>query len=97
MVCGGVYGKVVGIAHIIMTGVGLIMTVFQVFILMLPQVGEDTIETIIGTDTGGNMNGFLPDDFSRTGGDGKIIDTGKGMEPGASRTIGLDHTNRDRN
>jgi hypothetical protein len=34
MAGGGVYGKVVGIAHIIITGVGLIMTEFQVFILM---------------------------------------------------------------
>jgi hypothetical protein len=34
MVGGGVYGKVVGIAHIIITGVGVIMTMSQVFILM---------------------------------------------------------------
>jgi hypothetical protein len=97
MVGGGVYGKVVGIAHIIMTGGGLIMTVFQVFILMLTQVGEDTIETIIGSDTGGTMNGFLTYDFKRTGRAGKIIDIGKGTEPGASRAINLDRNNRDRN
>jgi hypothetical protein len=34
MVGGGVFGKVVGIAHIIITGVGVITTMFQVFILM---------------------------------------------------------------
>jgi hypothetical protein len=34
MAGGGVHGKVVGIAHIIMTGVGVIITMFQVFILM---------------------------------------------------------------
>jgi hypothetical protein len=34
MAGGGAYGKVVGIARIIMTGVGTIITEFQVFILM---------------------------------------------------------------
>ena len=34
MVGGGVRGKVVGIAHIIMTGAGLIIAVSQVFIMM---------------------------------------------------------------
>jgi hypothetical protein len=34
MVGDGVYGKVIGIAHIIMTGAGVIITMFQVFILM---------------------------------------------------------------
>jgi hypothetical protein len=34
MAGGGVYGKVVGIAHIIITGTGVIITMFQVFILM---------------------------------------------------------------
>jgi hypothetical protein len=34
MVGGGVHGKVVGIAHSIITGVGLIITMFQVFILI---------------------------------------------------------------
>jgi hypothetical protein len=34
MAGGGVYGKVIGIAHIIITGVGLIMIMLQVFILM---------------------------------------------------------------
>ena len=97
MVGGGVYGKVVGIAHITMTGGGLIMTAFQVFILMWTQVGEDTIETTTGTDTDGTMNGFLPDNFNRTGGAGKIIDIGKGTGTGASRAINPDRTNRDRN
>jgi hypothetical protein len=34
MVGGGAYGRAVGIAQIIMTGIGFIMTMFQVFILM---------------------------------------------------------------
>jgi hypothetical protein len=34
MAGGGVYGKVVGIAHIIMIGVGVIITMYQVFILV---------------------------------------------------------------
>jgi hypothetical protein len=34
MVGGGVHGKGVGIARIIMTGVGLIIIMFQVFIFM---------------------------------------------------------------
>jgi hypothetical protein len=34
MVGGGVYGRGVGIAQIIMTGVGVIITMSQVFILM---------------------------------------------------------------
>jgi hypothetical protein len=47
--------------------------------------------------TGGTMNGFLTNDFNRTGRAGKMIDVGKGEELGASRTINLDHNNRDRN
>jgi hypothetical protein len=34
MVGGGVFGKVVGIDHVIITGDGVIITMFQVFILM---------------------------------------------------------------
>ena len=94
---GGVYGKDTGIAHLIMTGVGLIIAMFQVFILISTQVGEDTTETIIGTDTGGTTSGFLTNDFNRTGKAGRIIDIGKGKGPGASRAINLDSNNRDRN
>ena len=43
------------------------------------------------------MNGFLTNDFNRTGRAGKIIDIGKGKERGASRTINLDRNHRDRN
>ena len=97
MVGDGVYGKVIGIAHIIMTGAGLIITIFRDFISKLTRVGEDTTETVIGTGTSGTMNGFLTNDFNRTGKAGKMIDVGKGKEIGASRTINLDHNNRDRN
>jgi hypothetical protein len=48
-------------------------------------------------DIAGIMNGFLTNDFSRTGRAGKIIDIGKGGELGASRTIKFDRNNRDRN
>ena len=94
---GGVYGKAVGIGHIIMTGVGLIITMFQPFILMSTQGGEDTTETIIGTDTGGTINGFLTDNFNGTGIAGMITDIGKGKEPGMSKSITLDRKNKDRN
>jgi hypothetical protein len=97
MVGGGVHGKVVGIAHIIITGVGLIITVFHVFILMWTRAGEDTTEIIVGMDTGGTMIGFLTDDFSRTGRAGVILDTGKGKGPGASRAISLVRNDRCRN
>jgi hypothetical protein len=47
--------------------------------------------------TGGTMNGFLTNDFNRTGRVGIIIDIGKGKGPGASRTINHDRNLRDRN
>jgi hypothetical protein len=97
MVGGGNHGKDVGIAHVIITGVGLIITTYQVFILMLTQVGEDTTGTIIGTDTGGTANEYLTIKFNGTGRDGIMIDIGKGMELGASRATNLDSKNRDRN
>ena len=97
MVGGGVHGKGVGIARIIIIGVGFIITMFQVFILMWTRGGEDTTENIIGMDTGGTINGFLTNDVDRTGRAGKIIGIGKGEEPGASRAIDLNRNNRDRN
>ena len=97
MVGGGVHGEVVGIAHVITTGVGLIMTMSRVFILMWTPVGEGTTEIIIGTGIGGTMNGFLTNDLKRTGRAGKIIDVGKSEElRGESRTINLGHNTRDR-
>ena len=98
MVGGGVCGKVVGTAHVIITGAGVIMTTFQLFISMSTRVGEDTTEIVIGVGTDGTMNGFLTGDFSRTGRAGTIIDTGEEKEPGVSRAIEIDHQNtRDRN
>jgi hypothetical protein len=97
MAGGGVYGKVVGIAQLITTRTGVIITRFQVFISMWIRVGEDTTETIIGMGTAGTMNGFLTSYFSRTGRAGKLIVIGKGKGPGASRAINLDRNNRDRN
>jgi hypothetical protein len=97
MVGGGVHGKVVGIARITMTGDGLITAMFQVFILMSTQAGEDTTDTTIGMVTGGTMNGFLTSDCNRTGSDGIMTDIGKGKEHGVSRTINPDRKNRNRN
>ena len=97
MAGGGVYGKVAGIARIIITGAGVIIAMFPVFILMSIPVGEDTIETITGTGTAGTMSGFPTYDCNRTGRAGKMIDIGKGKELGASRAIKLDHNNRYRN
>jgi uncharacterized membrane protein YtjA (UPF0391 family) len=97
MAGGGVSGKAAGIARIIITGAGVIITMFPVFILMSIPVGEDTTGIITGTGTAGTMSGFLTSDFSRTGRAGKMIGTGKGKEPGASRAISRDRSSRDRN
>jgi hypothetical protein len=96
MAGGGVYGKVSGIAHLIMTGAGVIITLCQVFILMWTQVGEGTTGTIIGMGTGGTMSGFFTNNSSRTGRAGIMIDIGKSKELGASRAINLGRHNRDR-
>jgi hypothetical protein len=52
---------------------------------------------MIGTGIRGTMNGFLTDDFNKTGRAGMIIDIGKGEGLGASTTINLDRNHRDRN
>ena len=43
------------------------------------------------------MNGFLPNDFNRTGRAGILTVIGNGNELGASRAISLAHNHRDRN
>ena len=96
MAGGGVYGKVVGIARIIIIGDGLIITEFRVFILMSTRVGETTTGTVIGTDADGIMNEFQAKEFNRAGEAGKMIDVGKSREPGAFRTINTDLRNRYR-
>ena len=52
---------------------------------------------MIGMGTRGAMNEFLTNGCDRTGIAGTMIDTGKGMELGASRTIDLDQRARERN
>ena len=42
------------------------------------------------------MNGFLTNDYNRTGIAGIIIDIGKGKEAGASRTINIDRNDNYR-
>jgi len=97
MVGGGVHGKVAGIAHVIMTGAGFITAVFRVFITTYPPDGEDTTETVIGTDTDGTMNEFLTTGFIRTGRAGIITDIGRSKEAGALSAINPDRKERDRN
>ena len=70
---------------------------FQVFILMSTQVGEDTTENVTGTDTVGTMNGFPSSEFNKTGRAGIVVDIGKGKVVGESRTINPNHNNRDSN
>ncbi len=91
MVSGGVYGKVVGIAQLIMTGIGFTITMFQVSIFTWIHIGEVITTTIIGMDTSGTINGFLINDFSRTGGVGKRTDLGEDKKRGGSRDIHLEH------
>lgn len=93
---GGVSGMAVGIVHIIMTAAGVIMAMSQRFILMWTRVGEDTTETVIGTDTGGITSASLTEDFNRTGKAGTTIAIGNGSEPGVYRTISHDRDNSDR-
>jgi hypothetical protein len=97
VVGGGVYGKVVGIAHTTMTGAGVIITAFQASILISTRVGGDTTGTVIGTGTAGIMNGSLTNGFNRIGRAGTILDIGNGKQPGASRAINLERNLRDRN
>ncbi len=96
MAGGGDFGTVIGIAHFTMTGGGVTTAAFQSSISMSIQVGEDTTETMIGMDTGGNMNGFLPENFNATGGVGTMIDIGKDKEPGAFRVINLERNTKGR-
>ena len=97
MTRGGVYGKVVGITSITMTEAGAIIAMFQVLISTWIQLGEDTTGLILGTAIVGTLIGFLIEDFNRTERSGKMIGIGKGKEPGASRAINLDRSNRNRN
>ena len=98
MAGGGVPGKAVGTGHVIMTGVGVIMTMFQLFISMSTQVGEDTTGIIGGAGTDGPTNEFPTGDFNRTGRTGTIIITGEEKEPGVSRAIEIaQRSTRDRN
>ncbi len=97
MAGGGDFGTVIGIAHFTMTGGGVTTAAFQSSISMSIQVGEDTTETMIGMDTGGNMKGFLTENFNTAGGAGIMIDIGKDKEPGAFRAIILEHKTKGRN
>jgi hypothetical protein len=96
MAGGGVHGKVGGIARSFMAAGGYLIKIYQVSILMWTQVGEQIIENVIGTVTGGTMNGFLTNDFNRIGKNGKRSAIGRGRSTGGYGTIDLSRNNRDR-
>jgi hypothetical protein len=73
------------------------MTAFRAFIPMYIQGGDNTAVTMIGTGTGGTMNGFLTNGFGRTGRAGKRINSGRSKKRGTFRGISLDHNSRRRN
>jgi len=79
-----------------MTGAGVIITLFQVFISTWTQAGEGITEAMTGTDTRGTTIGSLTGHSNKTGGAGIIMDIG-GKEAGASGAIGQDLKGRDRN
>jgi hypothetical protein len=95
MVGGGDFGKAGGITHFIMIEIGAIMTMFQVFILMLIQGGEITTDAMIGMDIRGSMNGFLINDFNRTGKVGIEINIGEVKKLGVLKATNLDYNKRD--
>ncbi len=87
MAGGGVHGKAAGIARGIMTGAGLIITMFQTFIMTCRRIGGDITEIITGKGTAGTINGFLSMMSSETGRDGRMIDIGRDNEPGVFKAI----------
>ena len=96
MASGGVYGKGVGIAQLIMTETGSTMTMFQVSISTWIDIGELITETIVGTDTNGTTTGFLINNSKRTGGVGTRTNPGADKKPGVFRNTHLEHKNTRR-
>jgi hypothetical protein len=66
MVGGGVRGKDDGIAHIIITRVGVIMVAFHPFMEEFLQGGEKIIEIIVGKEENGIINDYLIHNFNRS-------------------------------
>ena len=87
MVGGIVRGKVGGIDHVIMTGVGFIIDIPQNFIMISTPGGGNTTEIVIGMGIGGSINGFLITIFKRVGKAGRIIAIGKEKKNGTSKDI----------
>ncbi len=94
MASGGVYGKAVGIAQLIMIGTGSTTTLFQGSILTSILIGGLTTTITVGTDTIGITSGFLINDFSRTGRVGKGTDLGEDKGPGVFRDIHLEQKDK---
>jgi hypothetical protein len=81
---GGVHGKGAGTAHITMTEVGLITSVFLFFIEMFPGIGETITGIICGEDIVGTISGYLMEKCSIIGRVGKETSIGKNKTTGAS-------------
>lgn len=82
---GGVRGKGVGTAPVIMTEAGLITEVYRLFTEIFSPVGEIITELISGEVISGNIKGYLKEKCNAIGVDGKETSTGKGKTPGVSR------------
>jgi hypothetical protein len=89
---GGVPGKGAGIAHITMTEVGLITSVFLFFIETFLGVGETIIGVICGEDIVGTISGYLITNCNTIGKVGKETSIGKNKTTGVSGDCRQDNT-----
>lgn len=85
MVGGGVRGKGVGIAPGTIVQVGFTISTFHHFIGEYHQVGDITIENIVGEDIRGTINEYLNIKSTKTGATGKKADIGRNKIPGVSK------------
>jgi hypothetical protein len=93
---GGVHGKDVGIAHVIMIGVGFIINTFLIFIMILILVGEDSTETAIGMGIDGTTDGSPTNSLNKTGEVGIAVDIGREIQDGTWKNINLFHDKDNR-
>ncbi|SPD73484.1 hypothetical protein PITCH_A190060 [uncultured Desulfobacterium sp.] len=85
MAGGGVLGKGIGIAPGTIVQVGYTINKSHYFIGEYHQVGEITIENIVGEDIHGTTNEYPSIKSTRTGATGKKTDIGRNKIPGVSR------------
>jgi hypothetical protein len=81
---GGVPGKGAGTAHITMTEVGFITSVFHFFIETFPAVGGMITGIICGEDIGGTISEYLITNCNTIGRVGKKTGIGKSKTTGVS-------------